>query len=254
MVCEIQKAGMWKRISAYLLDVILLGIAAVGFAFLLSLVLGYNARTEELERLQGEYQVAHGVDFDITGEAYDAMTEEERAAFDAEYHAFASSPEVSHLNMLIINLTLIITAFGILIAYLIFELFIPLRLGNGQTIGKKIFGIAVMRVDSVRLSTFQLTVRTVLGKYTVETMLPVLLILLFFFGVMPLMCVTGILFLLILQIAFLIATRLRTPIHDLMAGTVTVEMSSQMIFDTAEDLLAYQKRVHEEEAQRAQYF
>ncbi len=253
MVCDIQKAGMWKRFSAYLLDVILLGIAAVGFAFLLSTLLGYNARTEELERLQGEYEASHGVDFDITNEVYDAMTEEERAAFDAEYHSFASSPEVSRLNMLIINLTLVITAFGILIAYLIFELLIPLKLGNGQTVGKKIFGIAVMRVDSVRISSFQLTVRTVLGKYTVETMLPVLLILLFFFGVMPLMCATGILLLLFLQIAFLIGTRHRTPIHDLMAGTVTVEMSSQMIFDTSEDLIAYQKRVHEEEARNAQY-
>jgi uncharacterized RDD family membrane protein YckC len=182
------------------------------------------------------------------------MTEEERAAFDAEYHAFASSPEVSRLNMLIINLTLVITAFGILIAYLIFELLIPLKLGNGQTVGKKIFGIAVMRVDSVRISSFQFTVRTVLGKYTVETMLPVLLILLFFFGVMPLMCAVGILLLLFLQIAFLIGTRHRTPIHDLMAGTVTVEMSSQMIFDTSEDLIAHQKRVHEEEARNAQYF
>lgn len=253
MVCEIQKAGMWKRFSAYLLDVILLGIAAVGFAFLLSFLLGYNTRTEELERLQSEYEVNHGVDFDITGEAYDALTEEERAAFDAEYAAFAGMPEVSRLNMLIISLILTITAFGILIAYLIFELLVPMKLGNGQTIGKKIFGIAVMRVDSVRLSAFQLSVRTVLGKYTVETMIPVLLVLLFFFGVMPLMCAMGILFLLILQIVFLVTTRLRTPIHDLMAGTVTVEMSSQMIFDTAEDLQAYQKRVHEEEVQRAAY-
>ena len=39
---SIQRAGMWKRISAAMFDGILLGIAAVLFALILSWALGYD--------------------------------------------------------------------------------------------------------------------------------------------------------------------------------------------------------------------
>ena len=42
MVYDLQKAGLWKRIAAWMFDGILTGILAVGFGFVLSLVLGYN--------------------------------------------------------------------------------------------------------------------------------------------------------------------------------------------------------------------
>jgi len=44
MIYDLQRANMWKRISAYLLDAILLGMVVVGFAFLLSGVLGYDSK------------------------------------------------------------------------------------------------------------------------------------------------------------------------------------------------------------------
>ena len=40
--CELQKASMWKRISAFLFDAILLGIVAVLFAWGLSALTGYD--------------------------------------------------------------------------------------------------------------------------------------------------------------------------------------------------------------------
>ena len=253
MICDIQKTNLWKRFSAYLFDFILLGIAAVGFAFLLSAVLGYSNLTDERETLQADFEARHDVSFEITQAEYDAMPEDEKAAFDALYREFVTDSEVGRIDSLLINLSLVITSIGILAAYLIMELLIPLLLGNGQTLGKKIFGIGVMRVDCVRTSAFQLVVRTVLGKYTLETMIPVLLILMFFFGLMPLACAAGLLLLLILQIGFLISTRLRTPIHDMIAGTVVVDIAAQMIFDSVEELTEYQKRIHEEEVKNAPY-
>ena len=62
-------------------------------------------------------------------------------------------------------------------------LFVPLKLGNGQTIGKKVFGIGVMRVDGVQLTTIQLFIRTILGKFTLETMIPVYIVLMIFFNI-----------------------------------------------------------------------
>jgi len=253
MVCDIQRTNLWKRFSAYLFDVILFGIVAVGFAFLLSALLGYSDVSEERKSLQAEFEQAHGVSFELSQDEYNTMAEDEREAFDELYREFVTDPAVGRLDSLLINFSLIITSIGILASYLVLELLIPLLLKNGQTLGKKIFGIGVMRVDCVRMSTFQLVVRTVLGKYTLETMLPVLMILMFFFGFMPLACAAGILLILIMQIIFLASTRLRTPIHDMIAGTVVVDVASQMIFESVEEMNEYKKRLHEEDVKRAPY-
>ena len=46
---SLQRAGMWKRISAFLFDFILGGVAATLFAFLLSGLLGYDGYVDTLE-------------------------------------------------------------------------------------------------------------------------------------------------------------------------------------------------------------
>ena len=43
MIYDVQKAGIGKRISAYIFDLILLVIAATGVAFLLSVLFQYDA-------------------------------------------------------------------------------------------------------------------------------------------------------------------------------------------------------------------
>ena len=40
------------------------------------------------------------------------------------------------------------------------------------------------------------------------------------------------------------------PLHDLLAQTVAVDMASQLIFDSPEDLLEYKKRLHAEDAEK----
>lgn len=250
---DIQKPSLWKRLSAYLFDIILLVIVAVGCAFLLTTLLGYDATLAEREALRADYETRYGVTFDITQEEYDALTEEGRAHYEDAYRAFASDPAVNEIDLLIVNLTLIIVVFSGLVAFLIFEFFLPLWLGNGQTLGKKIFGVGVMRVDGVRISVFQLFVRAILGKYTLETMIPVFLFLLFLLNILPLACLVGMAILFFMQVAFLLSTELRTPIHDMIAGTATVDFASQMIFDSVEEQLAYKKRMHAEEASRAEY-
>jgi uncharacterized RDD family membrane protein YckC len=253
MAYDLQKANMLKRVSAYIFDFILLVTLAVGIAALLSGMVGYDDHTAKRRVLRAEYEAQWGVSFDIPQEDYAKLTEEQRALYDRAYAAFATDTEVNELDMKIINLTLLITVFGILIPYLLLEFGVPMLLGHGRTLGKKIFGIAVMRVDGVRLSTFQLFVRTILGKYTLETMIPLFLILLLFFNVMPLACMVGLALLALLQISFLLTSPARTVIHDMISGTVTVDFASQMIFDSPEALLAYKEKLHAEAAQRAAY-
>lgn len=253
MIYDIQKANMWKRISAYIFDFIILGIVSVGIAFLLSVAFNYEGVSSEREMLKDQFEAQYGVDFDISFTEYESMDKGQQTKFDEAYNKFAKSPEVINKDTLLLNLTILITSFSLLISYLILDVITPLKLKNGQTLGKKIFGIAVMRVDGVRLSTLQLLIRTVLGKYTIETMIPALLILMFFFNYMTLFCLIGIIVILILQIVFVATTRLRFAIHDAIAGTVVVDLSSQLIFDTPEELIEYKKRLHAEAVDKSNY-
>mgnify|MGYP003307369505 CR=1 FL=1 len=141
---DLQKANMGKRISAWLFDSILLAVLAVCFGLLLSSLLGYDSYSLRLEEVYSKYETQYEVTFDITQAEYDALTVAERSRYDAAAEALSTDTEaVYNLNM-IIQLTMIIISFGVLLAFLVLEFAVPLFLKNGQTLGKKVFGLAVM--------------------------------------------------------------------------------------------------------------
>ena len=253
MAHDLQKASAWKRISAYIFDMILIIIVAVGVAFLLSTVLKYDTRVAEREQLRQSYQTEYGVSFDIKAEEYEKLSEQDRQRIDDAYFKFATDPDVTRISTAIVNLTLIIIVFSVLVPFVIFEFIIPLLLGHGRTLGKRIFGIAIIREDGVRMSTFQLFTRSILGKYTLETMIPVFLILAILFNVMSLVALVGLAVILAVQLGLLLFSRLHAPIHDAIAGTVAVDFASQRIFNTTQELLEYTKQQAAEAAQRAEY-
>lgn len=246
---DFQKANMWKRLSAALFDIIILGIVAVGAALLLSLVLGYDTHSDRFAAITEKYEAEYGLDFDITAEEYEALSEEEKKAYEAANEAYGKDPEVRSVYGMIVSLSLTITTFAILLAYLVLEFLIPLLLGNGQTLGKKIFGVGVMREDGVKLTPLLLFARTVLGKYTVGTMIPVFVIIMVYFNMLSIFGVVVIGALLLIQGILFFGTTAHTPIHDKLAHTVTVDIASQMIFASPEALLEYKKRIHAEEAE-----
>lgn len=253
MTHDLQKASLWKRASAWIFDFILLGILIVGVAFVLSAVLGYNGYNETLDAAYAQYEAQYDVEFEISQEQYLAMTEQQRHNYDTAYNTLVSDQEAMYAYNMVLNLTMLITTLSILIAYLALEFALPLFLGNGQTLGKKIFGLCLMRTDGVQINNLQLFVRTVLGKFTIETMIPVYILIMIFFNMIGIVG-TGILATLVLvQLILLAVTATNAQIHDLLAGTVVVDYSSQMIFRTTEDLIAYQKRVAAEAAARQPY-
>ena len=73
---DLQKASMLKRVSAWLLDVILLSVLATGFALLLSAAFGYDNYNDNLQRYYTEYEQLYGIDFNISDEEYLALGEE----------------------------------------------------------------------------------------------------------------------------------------------------------------------------------
>lgn len=249
MMYDIQKANMWKRISACIVDFIFLVIIAVGVASLLSMAFGYDKHEAVRDELRAAYEQSYGISFD----EYDTLSDEQKELYSIAYEAFLSDPEVNELDTLIINITVMIISLSFLAAYILFEICIPLLFGNGQTLGKKVFGIGVIREDCVKISLFQLIVRTVLGKFAVETMLPIFLVLMLLFNFMPLFCLIGLAAIFVIQVVMTLCTKLHTPIHDRISGCVAIDIGSQMIFDSREALLEFIKHQQAEAAERAEY-
>lgn len=257
MIHDLQKASMWKRISAALLDVIILVVLVEGLLLLMTTVFGFDDYLEKKDALEETYFAEYGIDRDMTAEEYNALSEEEKAAYQAKVEAankaYQSDPEVVEVYAKLFSLALMIATLSILISFLILEFAVPLLLKNGQTIGKKVFGVAVMRIDGVKVTPVMVFARGILGKCTVGTLVPIYLIMMVIFGIMGLVGVVVFLGLLLLQAILFFGTPNHTPIHDKFAQTVTVDMASQLIFDSPEDLLAYKKRISEENVENASY-
>ena len=154
---------------------------------------------------------------------------------------------------MMIRLTLIIVSISILLAYLALEFIVPMLFKNGQTLGKKIFSLGLMDTELVRVNGVRLFVRTILGKYTLETMVPVLIMLMIYFGSLGLTGTIVLLMIAAVQLILTLATWRHTPIHDLLAGTIVIDFPSQMIFDTQADMIAYKERQHAQKAAAQPY-
>lgn len=253
MIFDLQKAGLWKRISAWLFDGILTGTLAIGICLVLSAAFGYNQHNAAMETTMSLYEAEYGVVFDITQEAYLSLTEAERQNYDDAYAALIADQDFLYAYNLTLNLSLVIASLGILVAVLLWEFVIPLLLGNGQTLGKKIFGLCLIRNDGVKVNNLQMFTRTILGKYTIEIMIPIYVLMLIFWGSIGLFGTLVLLALTLAQAICLMKTKTNSAIHDLLAGTVVVDYSSQMIFRTTEDLIAYKKKVAAEQSARQAY-
>ena len=250
-MCDLQKANILKRISAALCDFIAISIVAVGVAFLLSLILGFDAKIDRLEEISDGYEAQFGVDFQIPNEDYQNLSDEEKEVYEQAMDAFSADIEANNVFSLLINHILIMTTIGTLTAFFLLEFIVPLLFGNGQTLGKKVFGVAVMHDNHVKIKPFALFVRTILGKYTIGVLIPIYIIIMVYFGVLGIVGVAVLLGLLILQIASIVISKTNSAVHDLLAHTVCVDYASQMIFENADALVRYKAERAREAAERS---
>lgn len=263
---ELRKIGIVKRASALLLDLILLAVLATGFMFLISLMCNYNAEFQRATQYHAAYEdfrkeyaadiAAHygftyeesedGKSYIIKKDGAEASIDdiiaplreskgEDKEIKDA-YDACISLPPANAQYRYVYSLLFMMISIGILLSYIILEFILPIIFKNGQTVGKKIFGICLVRPNCVRITTLSLFARTLLGKYTIETMFPVLLVFMFFLGGLGVLAIVLFAALELLNIILFFALKNRTPIHDLLAGTVAADMKLQMIFESEEEL------------------
>ena len=250
---ELQKADFWKRLSAFMFDAVMIVMVAVGLASIFSLFLNYGKHYDTLQAKEQEYSAKYGIDLEIAPEEYEKLPDEEKQKYEMADKEFAVDEEAIYAYNMLLNLSLITLTISLLLAFIGLELVVPIFLKNGRTLGKKIFGLAVMRTNGVKIDGRAHFIRSIIGKYTMETMVPVYIVLMIIFGDLGAVGTILLLLFLLLEIFTFACTRTRSPIHDLVSDTVVVDMASQMIFESEEELIAYKTKLHEEEANRSAY-
>ena len=102
MINDIQKASIWKRFAAALLDFILIATIAVGMAALISLITGYDRANDRLNEIYAEYEEKYDID---RTKSVDSLTEEEMKRYEEADRAISQDEEAISAYSLVMNLT-----------------------------------------------------------------------------------------------------------------------------------------------------
>lgn len=250
---EIQRADFWKRISAFLFDLIMIGIVVVGVAAAMSAIFKYDHYLGIIEQVENEYVEKYGVNPDLSTDEYNALSPEQKAIYAECDKARQADERLIVGYNIIINLALAIASVSILIAFSLMELVVPILFKNGQTLGKKVFGLGVVHTNGVRLRGQAHFVRSIIGKCIIEAMVPTYIVLMIIFGNLGIVGTVVLVLLLGLQIFTVATTRCRSAIHDLISDTAVVDLASQMIFENVDELMEYKTRIHAEEVNKKEY-
>lgn len=257
MGAEISKAHLGRRVAAWVLDSMLVMMLAVGAMFGLMSLLNQQSYFDTYMTACEKYIAEYNIPAEMTQEDYDNMTQAERESYEAAVlqadEALKADEEAMAAFGMYVQTSLLSISLGILAAVVITEFAVPLLLKNGQTLGKKAFSIGVVRTDGVKAGVWQLLVRALLGKYTIETMVPVFLMLMLAVGIMDITGAVVIIGLALLEVVVCFTSKTNGMIHDLLAGTVAVDLNTQRVFATTDDLIAHVKRIQADRAARQDY-
>ena len=256
MIYDLQKASFWKRAYAFLFDMVIMMVVVVGIASLMSIAMKYelhysnieNEKELEVQKIEAEY----GCELDLSV-GYSEMTDQQKEMYDKLDKAVSENPTIQQAAFLLFNYSLVICLVSTFVAYAILEFAVPMIFKNGQTLGKKLFSIGVIRTNTVKASPFVLFVRMLFGKFTIETVLSLFVLIMMFFGIIGVVGPVVILGLAVLEIIAVLATRTRSAVHDLISDTCVVDMSTQMIFESEQALVEYKKKIHEEQVANSPY-
>lgn len=242
MTIGIQKANFWKRFSAWLVDTVAVFFVALGVFILACLIVNTDGIFKAYETKVEPYKIAvetdYSIDLDFVNteeyrkmeqadrEAYDALREKAQTALNEKIEADKEAVALYN-EWFTKNLTSGIVA--LLTSHLLLNFCLPLILKNGQTLGKKVFNLGVMRTNGVKVSGVALFSRQFVGLCAIETLAVIFMCSLGIVGLIAALLVQ------VLQIGVMIKTDTNSSIHDLLADTVVIELSSQQIFETEEE-------------------
>ena len=234
---DVQLAPVSKRLFAFLLDLILASIVVAGCYYFLSSVLGIDRYGEKYNERLAYYEAEYGVDFDV--DDYASMDEAGKANYKAAVDAMNADEAANSAIRTSYALTFGVLGGGILLSVILLEFAVPLLLKDGRTLGKRLFGLGVMRTSALRITAPVLFVRGVIGKGIFEFMLPVLLIVTAGAGITGIFGIVLLGVMIVSEIVAVAKSRTNSFLHDLLSDTVVIDWDSQLIFSDEAQLKAY---------------
>lgn len=247
---DFYKAHVLKRIAAYVIDLILLCAITAGVVVGMFSALDYDTYDSELKTYYAQYEEKYGVDLDLARDEIIELPEEEQKKYEDAYEALNKDDRALFLLNQTVKITLLSIAVGLLVGYLILEVMIPLILKNGQTVGKKALGLCVMHKYQVRVGVMQVIFRAIVGKYFLETLIPVMMYLLRYFGALNTTASLVLAIIVMVQAFIVFFSQANCGIHDKLFNTVVADFKKQYIFDTLDERIDYEEAYEKEMAKR----
>ena len=242
---DFYKAKPLKRMAAYVIDLILLLIITVSVVFGMFSTMNFDNYRNELVSYYDKYEQQYDVDLSVSKSG---LSEEEQQKYDAALDALNSDEGALTVLSNIVKIVLVSLAVGLLVAYAILEVMLPLIFKNGQTIGKKAMGLCVMHKEHIRVSVLQVIYRAILGKYFVETLIPVVMLLLKLSGTLGTTASLILSAIAMTQGFIVLMSQANCGIHDKLFKTVVADFEQQYIFDSLQEKRAYEQELAEREA------
>ena len=242
---DFYKASPIKRFVAYMIDMILLLIIAGSIVVGMFSKMNFTAYREELVSYYDKYEQQYGVDLSVSK---DSLSEEDQQKYIDAFDALNNDKGALSVLSSMVKIAWLSLAVGLLVAYIILEVMLPLIFKNGQTVGKKAMGLCVMHKEHVKVSVMQVIYRAIVGKYFVETLVPITMILLQLSGTLGTTAVLILSAIVMIQGFIVLMSQANCGIHDKLFKTMVADFEQQYIFDTLEEKRAYEQELEEREA------
>lgn len=243
-----------------MIDTVLMIFLALAFSLITHTIFKVDERIDKVNAFKTQYAQDYGVDLELAQKDPSTVTKEEKADYDENYKKFeemnkaiSKDKAAQEANADFLSSLLASFAISLFASNLVLNFVVPLLFKYGRTIGKRVFGLAVIRSNGVKISPPVLFVRSVVGLYAMETMFPLIIVMMIWFGMLGIIGTIILIGFAILQLSCLFATQAHQPIHDLLTDSVVVDMASQTIYETNEELIEAQKAEAAEKAASEEY-
>ena len=223
-----------KRLAAYLIDIVMVLVIFTGVMFLLSEMFDYQGVNAKLEQLY----IDTGVKIADDKGVYDFCDIKNTTCEQSLKNLYAMDLFYELFNS-IQGFLIYAPIISIFVPLLILEFILPMIFKNGQTLGMKLFNIALISKNGIKVKPIQVFVRFLFGKFIINGIVPVL-------GVMYIFIsdgagITGAMLLLLYLIANFACYGVgqnKTFVPDALAGCYPIDTQEQIFFDTVEELAA----------------
>ena len=85
MAFNLQKANFWKRISAFMFDIVLTLVIALAIMIGMHAILKVDAKIEKLNNSRAEFAEKIDLDLDLSNEEYEKLPEAEKKAREEKF-------------------------------------------------------------------------------------------------------------------------------------------------------------------------